>query len=253
MKPSLEKNKERMQEEDYFLPYHWFMDKGTKRGRLYFGYNSLSFKSAIKHGEKNIGEAYILDAGCGDGRFLKYLQDKGGKNLYGIDYSERAIIFANLLLQDISLKEADLRETLPFEENYFDFIFLVETLEHIAFEEVSIVLKNLQLILKPNGVLIITVPSKNQQFFEHGKHYQHFSPSSLESTVSTFFDIKEMIGQDRSSFHFLKIIDQIIDNKFWSINSLRNFYNTKIWPRFLNKCRAQDGRRLVAVCQKKKS
>ena len=173
------------QENDYNIgPYHWFKEKDTDDGRLYFGYLSIcqSFLDADSRSDLN-----IMDAGCGDGRFCKELVAIKKCKVTGVDYSQKAVSFAKLLLPEVNFVVADLVK-LPFESETYDFIYLIETLEHIIPDNIDNVLGELNRVLKKDGQLIITVPSLfNGEPTPESKHYQHFSAESLKATVDNFF------------------------------------------------------------------
>ncbi len=235
--------KQQVQEDAYSLPAHWMiLDRLDQKGRLYFGYlrRCISFLKGVPT------TARILDAGCGDGRFLKELLSAGYANLYGTDYSARALTFAKLFVPEATFAEATLQK-LPYEDGFFDKVFLIETLEHIPPTEIPDVLRELTRILAPRGELIITVPS-----LKLGpptlKHYQHFTPESLTQTLTPVFSVTSMTGQDRAGVHPLKILYRLIDNKLWDITIVRKWYNKHVWPHLFNTCSAEQGRRLIARC-----
>ena len=66
-------------------------------------------------------------------------------------------------------------ETLPFADDQFDLIALLDTVEHIA-DELA-VLQECQRVLKPGGRLIVTVPafmwlwSYNDEINDHERRY----------------------------------------------------------------------------------
>lgn len=242
--------KQQKQENDYkFGPYHWFKNSETIDGRIYFGYFSIC-KSFIENNDKK--NIKILDAGCGDGRFCKELFDLNKETeITGVDYSDKAISFSKLLLPEVNFVSADLKK-IPFEDEVYDFIFLIETLEHIHPQNIDMVLGELSRVLKKDGKLIITAPSILSGVpSEKSKHYQHFSVDSLKGTIKNFFLADQVIGQDKVGFSFLKVLYKFIDNKYWDLRFLRKYYNKKIWPKFFNKCDADKGRRIIIVCQKK--
>lgn len=237
--------RQKIQEQEYALPYHWFKDRSTFGGRVYFGYQNICLEVVR---DMDLG-AKILDAGCGDGRFLGVLRERGFINLYGTDYSERAVSFARLLLPEAAMSVADLT-ALSYEDNFFDAIFMIETLEHIIPESIPVIISNFKRVLKPGGKLIITVPSKNAPMIPNSKHYQHFSADSLTAYLKNDFNVIEIIGQDKSGFSLLNILYSLLDNRFWDIKFLRQRYNLKWWSRWYNRCGQDEGRRLIAVCQK---
>lgn len=73
-------------------------------------------------------DSRILDAGCGEGRGLIALRDRGFINLTGVDLSEEKLSRAreknlNVLFTDI--------HNLPFKDNSFNYCFSSHTLEHM--------------------------------------------------------------------------------------------------------------------------
>jgi len=88
---------------------------------------------------KDIPYNNVLEIGCGSGELSRYL-----KNYIGIDISERT----PFIVGDA--------QNLPFEDNSFDLILLLDLLEHT---DDKIVLSEVYRVLKPNGYVIITVPT----------------------------------------------------------------------------------------------
>lgn len=95
----------------------------------------------------------ILDLGCGTGKNLEHFQQFGA--VFGVDGAKEALQFCRQrgLTQ---VKLADLEKKLPFADNSFDVITLLDVLEHI---KEPMVLQEVQRILKPNGLFIVTVPA----------------------------------------------------------------------------------------------
>jgi SAM-dependent methyltransferase len=74
---------------------------------------------------------YILDVGCGTGRWSKYLA-RLASNIEAIDPSE-AVFSAAALLQNednVRISRASV-DNIPFEDNSFDFVFSLGVLHHI--------------------------------------------------------------------------------------------------------------------------
>ncbi len=238
-------NKQQEQENEYAFPYHWMIPRYTDSGRLYFGY--LGLCASLLPTDKSVK---VLDAGCGDARFFGVLRDKGYKNLHGVDYSESALSFARLLVPQAEFHAANISK-MPFPDDSFDAIFCIETVEHLIPETIPAVMAEFRRVLKPGGQLVITVPSLlNGIPKPESKHYQHFSVESLSAYIEPHLKIEEMIGQDYTPLHPLKIFYKLIDNPLWDIKPLRAYYNARIWPRFFNRCDSRKGRRLVAVSRK---
>jgi len=108
------------------------------------------FKDLVKNGEK------VLDLGCGNGRLLELLQDKKIEYV-GVDNSQKIIEIAKEKHPNFQFLVADAL-SLPFLENSFDKVFSISVFHHIPSEEFRLkFLEEIKRILKPKGVLILTV------------------------------------------------------------------------------------------------
>ena len=98
----------------------------------------------------------ILDLGCGNGRLLEFLKDKK-IDYIGVDFSEKLITAAKKKFPKARFQRADALN-LPFPKNFFDKIYSIAVLHHIPSEEFRLqFLKEAKRILKPEGLLILTV------------------------------------------------------------------------------------------------
>lgn len=97
----------------------------------------------------------ILDVGCGTGELLKELQKFGIPT--GVDISPQAVNFC----KKRGIKRVILGElpNLPFPKNSFSLILCLDVLEHVKNDREAI--KNLYETLKPDGILILFVPTFN--------------------------------------------------------------------------------------------
>jgi cyclopropane fatty-acyl-phospholipid synthase-like methyltransferase len=102
----------------------------------------------------------VLDLGCGSGRHLVYLA-KHGFDVFGIDISKHGIKIAKTWLKKEGLKAnlriSDIYKKLPYKNNFFDAIVTIQTLHHEKIEEIRKLIKEIERILKPNGLIFVTV------------------------------------------------------------------------------------------------
>ncbi|MHC4659236.1 MAG: class I SAM-dependent methyltransferase [Planctomycetota bacterium] len=98
--------------------------------------------------------AKILDIGCGNGRFLGYLIERGFAG-YGVELpgkaADRAAQIPNLRLKVGRLEEGD------FNENFFDGVCMWHVFEHLTAPKQT--LQIIRRILKPNGRLLMSLPN----------------------------------------------------------------------------------------------
>lgn len=113
----------------------------------------------LKEGDK------ILDVGCGDGYYLHLLSNLDLKlDLTGTDYSEHDLERAriNLTNKKIRLVYGDLMRKLPFLDSSFDKVVMSEVAEHLPNDVKG--LREVYRVLKPGGILALTVPNHNYPF-----------------------------------------------------------------------------------------
>ena len=101
-------------------------------------------------GIKIIPGGNILDIGCGDGKFLEIVRQRG-MNCYGVDpFAE------NRNKNGIKIIRGNLKQA-HFKSNFFDVITINHTFEHVS--NPSETLKEIRRILKPGGILILATPN----------------------------------------------------------------------------------------------
>jgi SAM-dependent methyltransferase len=106
----------------------------------------------------------ILDCGCGRGFYLKFIRHVSGCRLTGLEleYDFLRVARAELDGSDISLVNGDIYG-LPFSDDTFDKVILSEVLEHL--EDDAGGLREVVRVLKPGGLVAITVPNENYPFW----------------------------------------------------------------------------------------
>ena len=97
--------------------------------------------------EKLPKDAKILDAGCGEGVLVEELRAKG-RDIQGVD----------LNYESEFVKRGDVRN-LPYPDNSFDAVLLLDVLEHLPFDAQAKALNELYRVLKFNGCLVLSAPN----------------------------------------------------------------------------------------------
>jgi ubiquinone/menaquinone biosynthesis C-methylase UbiE len=118
----------------------------------------------IMHGLDIKDTDHVLDAGGGDGYYSKLVLETTGAKVTLYDFDENALNSARINLKgyNIEIHQGSVHE-IPFPSNTFDKIILTEVLEHVPQENKG--LDELYRILKPGGLLAMTVPNYNFPFF----------------------------------------------------------------------------------------
>ncbi len=109
----------------------------------------------------------VLDVGCGRGELVIQSAMRGAE-AWGIDYAQAAVDIADGALRtvDVVLREhtrvqqADVK-ALPFEDGFFDVVFMMDVVEHLYPHELALALDELYRTIRPGGRLVIhTSPNK---------------------------------------------------------------------------------------------
>lgn len=104
------------------------------------------------------GDAH-LDYGCGDGRFLAGLRNKGIRRVVGADVSRDAVRLAKTKCDRTRIVHIEGHGALPFADGEFSSISLLDVLEHV--DRPDTLLAELNRVLRGDGTLIVTVPGRH--------------------------------------------------------------------------------------------
>ncbi|MFH1231255.1 MAG: class I SAM-dependent methyltransferase [Planctomycetota bacterium] len=114
----------------------------------------------------------ILDLGCGSGRHTVYFAKKGF-DVYGIDIARQGLRITKLWLRKEGLK-ADLKcgsvyDKLPYPDKFFDALISIQVINHARIETIRKAIGEIERILKPKGIIFITVAKTHRGRFHTRK------------------------------------------------------------------------------------
>jgi len=102
-------------------------------------------------------DARVLDVACGTGGWLEVCQDNGAE-VSGVDLSDNAIRVCREIMPQGTFY-AQPAETLPFDDDMFDVVTCLGSLEHFVDPQNS--LREMARVAKPGAVFVILVPNKD--------------------------------------------------------------------------------------------
>jgi SAM-dependent methyltransferase len=115
-----------------------------------------SILALLAGGQVQLGEARILDVGCGSAGTLGWLSQCGAQEtrLHGVDLREEQIELARTRYPQMHLSCADAR-ALPFPDRFFDVIICNVLFSSILDETIAkLIAAELRRVLRPSGMII---------------------------------------------------------------------------------------------------
>jgi SAM-dependent methyltransferase len=214
----------------------------------YFGYARIILE------ELPPPPAKVLDAGCGDGRIAAMMAEQGYE-VTGLDFLEISAHYANILVPKGKFLSGDLRRDLAAEQGLapgsFQAVVLIEVYEHIPPQDCPAVLANLSALLAPDGLLLISAPSKLLPL--SNLHYRHFDPGQLEEELrAAGFSVQGTMGQHRqggwAAWLMGDALDNLLNNR-WLQPVILKRLRRWMYQRYLNRlpAGAPCGRFIVAA------
>lgn len=134
----------------------------------------------------------ILEAGCGYGGNLALLAQFGAVCGFELDASARD--YAATMI-DAPVEFGVLPEQPGFADRRFDLIVMFDVLEHIE-DDIAALLR-LRAMLKPGGLIFVTVPALPWLWSKHDEIHHHkrrYSRRSLEQTLRAARLVPEKVG-----------------------------------------------------------
>lgn len=229
---------QQLQEKEYCFPYHYIAQKNGE-GFISFLYDSwaINYLSTIEYllGKiKVCPGTRIIDIGCGDGRFSRELSLYFPSSFVtGVDYSKNAIALAmamNMDIHNLDFKVLNILEQNP--SDVFDIAILMEVLEHIPLHDVDVFIKSTYSLLRPGGVLYLTVPHENKTL--EYKHFQHFSVDKITKYLMPHFVVEEVVPFERINW-VRHVIMAVLGNRIFVLRNplmlslVYKFYQKKLF------------------------
>jgi len=119
------------------------------------------------------GSRRILDIGCGRGDFL----ERCGRRAVGVDGSADNV--ERCLSRGLDAIQRLLPDRLPFENASFDGAYLSHVIEHFGPADAASVLAEIDRLLAPAGILLLSSPVMGPEFFDDTTHVRPYHLHSV--------------------------------------------------------------------------
>lgn len=150
-------------------------------GNSYGQYLDIQEKRILETWLSDSEGQYVLDLGCGTGRFLEFAN-------VGLDISPKMLKIAQQKFPNKELVIGSANE-IPFKEATFDTIISFHVLMHLDLSMVKEIFAEVHRTLKKNGQFIVDVPSKYRRNLTNYKAKNWHGKNDL-----TIEDLQKLIG-----------------------------------------------------------
>lgn len=188
------------------------------------------FNNVLKYITK---DTKILDLGCGNGRFLEFLNNKNTQfdSYLGIDNSADFINKNKLKFSNAKFEERDILNQIDEITNKYDLVVIFGVSHHIPYEEYRKEwFQKIKNLISKNGTLVISFwefdikkadqkfspkiykPQKGDYFlgwkddFSQHRFCHYYDEKELQNIISIFqgFEVSEIFSKDKNKYLILK-------------------------------------------------
>jgi SAM-dependent methyltransferase/UDP-N-acetylglucosamine transferase subunit ALG13 len=100
-----------------------------------------------------------LDLGCNTGTFVGLLSATSTLECYAADADAEHVRTVANLYPTVTARHVSTRGPLPFSDQFFDSVSLLDVLEHVPSEDA--LLREIRRVLRPGGLLVLSVPARH--------------------------------------------------------------------------------------------
>lgn len=174
----------------------------------------------------------ILNAGCGSGEMNILLSQNSSWSIDAIDPDEEAVKLSEQIknkynITNLKIIHSDIENFRK--ENFYDIITTNDVLEHIEDDKAAI--RKLSNLLKPGGIICISVPALQVLFGYHDEmlgHYRRYSRKNLVKKLSEYFEVEKIRHFGVSLIPFTILYSKILKRAYPNDNLGKNKMKTKI-------------------------
>jgi len=208
--------------------FDWrYAERGLKSMRPYKAYSQFLDCLQVETGKR------LLDVGCGTGFLLKAGSERGLRT-YGVDVSEEAVQLATNV-SPFSVVSVGREEHLRFENNFFDYLTCIGTLEH--FLDMRKGLEEMKRVTKKDALFCLMVPNSSSILWKVFRFFNIIDTDSNENAypLSEWVDLFnsagfkiERIFPDR--WYLKKMLIPIFPNSHKKVEGFIRKITPKIFP-----------------------
>lgn len=176
---------------------------------------------------KEHGLISILDLGCGTGRHVIHMAQKGLR-VSGLDNALTGLKLAKEWLDreqcTADLVLSDMRHSLPFESNSFDAVLSTQVIHHARLATVLKIAGEIERIVRTDGMIMISVPTRTA-IAEDSPAHDEIEPNTFVPTSGSEKGLPHHLfspDEFRAIFPQFQVINlRVIDNRVIALHAIK--------------------------------
>jgi SAM-dependent methyltransferase len=176
----------------------------------------------IEHGLRT-----VLDLGCGTGRHVVYMAQKGLR-VSGLDNAPTALKLTKQWLTREGLTTnlilSDMRQPLPFDDGSFDTVLSTQVIHHSILADVLSTAREIERIVRKDGLIMISVPTQ-KAISEDAPEHAEIEPNTFVPTSGTEMGLPHhlfMPDEFRDIFPRFQVMDlQVYNNRVLVLQAIK--------------------------------
>lgn len=173
------------------------------------------------------GLASVLDLGCGTGRHVVHMAQKGLR-VSGLDNAPTALKLAREWLDKEQLAAnlvlSDMRHPLPFKSDSFDAVLSTQVIHHAMLATVLGTAREIERIVRKDGLILVSVPTR-QAIAEDAPGHKEIEPNTFIPTSGTEQGLPHHLftpDELQAAFpHFQILALDVFDNKVMVLQAVK--------------------------------
>lgn len=171
----------------------------------------------------------VLDIACGEGYGTNLLASQA-KEIMGVDIDKESVEHAikNYKKSNIKFQVGSAEKIPILGKHLFDVVISFETIEHLDSIGQDKFLKEIKRVLKPNGLLIMSSPVKEnyEKIVDNPFHLQELTEEEFKDLMDEHFKFVRILGQEYYTGSFINEINQSVgQNQTFKIKTDQNGFS----------------------------
>lgn len=151
---------------DFQIPPDYLMYESYQMNyQKYYKDGQDSARWIIEQAQKHISleKANILDWGCGPARVIRHMPQllHSSTKCFGTDYNKQSIDWCRANIKNVAFNHNGLAADLQYQSGIFDLVYGISIFTHLSEDMHFAWIAELRRILKPGGVIILSMQGNN--------------------------------------------------------------------------------------------